>query len=450
MIDIQIEDSLVKESLMSIDVSNCKTHLLDFGGFAIILLLMMFLGIYGPPAIMSHSVTQPLADILSLEAKNITPNFRFLDYDMVFIRANDEKSYEKIGFNANLQYSIYAFDEDGKLNHQFQMKLENKPVTIPIGEPKSSKIRIYRDRIIDFSSINFEIQVLNSNYIMTKYGQNRLNVTVNVRYGSKEHTLFQIYFRFLFILFIGFFLISILRHLFVNPVKYWHLEQKLTVPLLALSILYNDPFYIFQAKSPTYAYILWHTIATSVFVSYFQFFILALFDSLRYKNRKTDQCFFIPKIAYCLILFLSSVTHGIYDDISSFHGATSENFDDVESVLRWLQIFLNIGYFFWAVSSIVLAGIQIDVTERYKFIMYTVAGGTSIFVLAIVHVLFSALSLFQNSAIHFVMTFSVQNAFVLMMLLFHWPYDLAEEQNYNDAIEPKEFFAPGDLPENVE
>ena len=239
-----------------------------------------------------------------------------------------------------------------------------------------------------------------------------------------------------------------IKHLRPTPVKLWHLEQKLTVPLLTLCILYNDPFYIFQAKSPTYVYILWNTIATSIFSAYFQFFILVLFDSLRYKNRKTDRFFFWPKIAFCILLFLSSVIHGIYDDISSFHGTSADNYDSIEEILRWTQIMLNLFYLVWAIITIILAGIQIDVIERYKFYMYVATGGTSLLVLAIVRILFTALRLFRNSAIHFVMIFAIQNSFVLMMMYFHWPYEVINDQTYADetekekaAIEPSEFFA---------
>lgn len=448
MIDIQIEESLVRESLMSIDASNFKEDVMNLLGFAAILGLMMLVGICGPPAIFSHSVTQPFAEILSLEAKEITSDFRFVDYEMTFTRNSNEKLNEQIQFQTNLQYKIFAYDKAGKIKHQFHMAFGNKSVVIKPQSLSSDHFRIYRDRIIDFSSIAFDIVFLNSQDIINKFGQDQINVTISVLYGSKEHTMFQIYFRFIFSGFVIFFLYSMVKHLYPTPVKLWHLEQKLTVPLLALCILYNDPFYIFQAKSPTYVYILWNTISTSIFTAYFQFFILVLFDSLRYKNRKTDRFFFFPKITFCIILFLSSVIHGIYDDISSFHGAATENYDSIEEILRWTQIMLNIFYLVWAIISIALAGIQIDIIERYKFYMYVATGGTSLFVFAIVRVLFNAFKLFQNSAIHFVMIFSIQNSFVLMMMYFHWPYEVINDQTYADetekenaAIKPSEFFA---------
>ena len=155
------------------------------------------------------------------------------------------------------------------------------------------------------------------------------------------------------------------------------------------------------------------------------------------------------------MLFLSSVIHGIYDDIASFHGTAADNYDSIEEILRWIQIMLNLFYLIIAVITIILAGIQIDIIERYKFYMYVATGGTSLFVFAIVRVLFTAFKLFQNSAIHFVMIFAIQNSFVLMMMYFHWPYEVINDQTYADetekekaAIEPAEFFNNDQAVEN--
>ncbi|OHS97753.1 hypothetical protein TRFO_35964 [Tritrichomonas foetus] len=447
MIDIQIEDSLVRESLMAIDTSNFKEDVMNLLGFASILGLMMLVGIVGPPAKLSQTTSQFFSPnfLISFSSENLSSYFRFVSYDLKFTRKNADKP---VTFITCFQYSVQSFI-DYRIVHSSSEKLTNVSVNLPVGVYESQPLHIYRDRIIDYNRIEFTIRVVNAENVP----EEDINTTAIVYCGSQEHTVFQVFFRIIFAIFVLVSLLGLLRQLKSHPIKLWHLEQKLTVPLLALGVLYNNPFYYFQARSPTYAFILWETIITSVFTAYFQFFILVLFDSLRYKNRKTDKCFFAPKVIYVIALFLISVIHGIYDDITSFHVTPSNSYDEVESALRWTQIGLLTIYLVWAGVTVFLAGIQIDIIERYKFYMYLATGGTSLFVTLIVHVLFPAFKLFQNSAIHFVMSFAVENSFILMMMYFHWPYEVIKDQNYADdaerenaAIEPGDFFNNGDQP----
>jgi hypothetical protein len=214
------------------------------------------------------------------------------------------------------------------------------------------------------------------------------------------------------------------------PIKLWHLEQKLTIPLLVLDAFFCNPFYIVQAYRPSQFSILINTFLNAVFTSYFRFFVLVLFDSLKYKNRKTDGCFFGPKLFFALVQFLVSAGHGITDDVISF--GESPHSDVMGLFLERFEAVLFVIYYVWTIISIIGAFAQVDVTERYKFNMYLAAVGSCLIILGLVQGVFRKLRLFRDSSLHFVIAFSMHNVFVLLMAYCHWPYEVLHDQNYVD------------------
>jgi hypothetical protein len=199
---------------------------------------------------------------------------------------------------------------------------------------------------------------------------------------------------------------------------------------LVLDILFCNPIYLIHAYHPCQFFILINTFLNAVFTSYFRFFVLVLFDSLKYKNRKTNGCFFGPKLCFAIIQFLISAGHGITDDVVSF--GDSPDSDARGLFLERFETVLFVIYYIWTIVSIMGAFAQVDVTERYKFNMYLAAVGSCLIILGLAQGVFRRLKLFRNSSLHFVIAFSIHNVFVLLMAYCHWPYEVLHDQNYLD------------------
>lgn len=75
---------------------------------------------------------------------------------------------------------------------------------------------------------------------------------------------------------------------------------------------------------------------------------------------------------------------------------------------------------------------MIDVTENYKFTAYATTSISSFLVVTIFELL-SQLKLLRHTSLSFVMVFSVQNCFVLIMTIFHWPFELLTDREYQDT-----------------
>ena len=267
------------------------------------------------------------------------------------------------------------------------------------------------------------------------------------------------------------------------PIKLWHLEQKLTVPLIIIAILYDNPLYFVRYLSsktsnssnppsispfPPFSETS-ETIISSLFDSYFNFFLLVIFDSLRFKNRKIDRCFFWPKIIFFIFNFAIYTTISLRNEISQYNiyhknqistsnsifSFFSSSFtldkllkiDPLRPNVSFLIFFVWSAYFIWLVYIVSNASCKVDITERYKFNMYFTSSCFSLFLLFFVNIFhFLQLnSFFRYSSLCFVTEFVVKNVFVLLMAYFHWPYEVLQDQQYIDSADDNSQAMTGEL-----
>lgn len=441
MIDIQIEESLGRETLMAIDSANFRDEIFSIGGFIIILVISTMTGFFGPKPFEINNKTIFLsssndkgvvgtrAQDFSMTIKDITPYYKFVSFNLVFTRGSDRYFSEEI---ISYNYKITLKKNNQVVNSVFKFG-DNVKVVSHANDENSIPLRLFSQRIIDFDSIIFEASV----DVPTEYN----SITLNFVHGYPPHTLFQIYFKIIFaIIELGFFIFFILR-LSTAPLKYWHLEQKLTCPLLLLAFLYNNIFEFILFRFPTTFMLIIEILINCMFSVYLKFFILVLFDSLRYKNRKTDNCFFIPKIAFSVVMYIFSIAEEIYNELSEF----APQIKPSTSLIRYINIVIMCAYICWAGFSVIISSFQVDITERYKYIIYITSGITSIALMTIYTILFNVFGFFAQSAIRFVGFYSIQNVFVMLMTYFHWPYEVLHDQDYINGENAQQGATPGDF-----
>lgn len=217
---------------------------------------------------------------------------------------------------------------------------------------------------------------------------------------------------------------------------------------------------------------------------YLRFFIYVLFDSLRFKNRRIGHCFFIPKILFfffflCFELILSFIqTEKVTDfkwshpnsqvyktsDIDNNNNFFQNEFKiskqlDFYSNERLLHNNLYFGlinddknneknlyeksaFFLTKISELIYIAClilviirsfrEIDVTERYKFFTYFSVSFTMILLIGLSDCFLSRSKKFANTLTPFLFKLSVYNFYALLMMFFHWPYELITDQQYLD------------------
>lgn len=87
------------------------------------------------------------------------------------------------------------------------------------------------------------------------------------------------------------------------------------------------------------------------------------------------------------------------------------------------------------IVAIVSAGAFIDITEKYKFSVYSNVSIICISVIMFVDFVLKPRRIFQDTSLSFAIHFTVQNLFVLLMVVFHWPYETLTDQQYHDTGE---------------
>jgi hypothetical protein len=441
MIDIQIEESLGRETLMAIDSANFRDDLFSIGGFILILLITTITGILGPrPTETKVQVTKfvepkshtglvaPQSQEVSMTITNISRKNRFVSFSLSFNL--DKNSNSPPDTNFSYAYKV-SLSKKGKKRVKSNY-VDGARIFIRPGDKTSAIIDVFSTKVINFDAIQF--------YATVDSVKGFSSVNLIEEHGFTQHTIFQIYFKTIFALIEIAFLVLFVARLKSVQFKLWHLEQKLTVPLVLLVILYNNPLSFFTISHPTYVTVILDTVIDCLFTVYFRFFILVLFDSLRYKNRKTDECFFVPKIAYSILDFLIMVSHGIYEDISN-----TTQVHTALSVITIVEYILFCGYLVWAAVSIAVAGCQVDITERYKYIIYMVSGLSALLLLGLSELFLGLMGFLENSALKFVENYAIENVFVMLIAYYHWPYEVLHDQNYIDGDDPNQATLPAEF-----
>jgi hypothetical protein len=402
---------------MRIDSSGRPESLTLFHVILIGLAGLAVIGLLGPAAILTvvspaHNLTTHSAESaqsVDFTLRNLSTLSRFVRISFVLKRATTSRS---IRTQIQYQYHFHFFLPNGHRDDAHSDIARTSLIEIPAHQTFSKRFVTLSNSVVHYTALDMRLDFLSGH---SDFAQGR----IIANHGNPKHTYFQLTVRV--VSFTAALVAALFFAIKLGRTEGRHFEQKLTLPLLVLAIFYNNPFYPVQAFSPSRAYIIYDTIAGDVFNAYLRFLILALFDSLCYKNRKiVGGFFYLPNVAIGLVLFLSSVVHGIYDDMALF-GLPPLSKDQVEEKVRGVQMTPFCLYIFWAMATVGLVGIGLDPTERYKFNIYAQTGLTALAALWIVHLLFDTFSQVRHTSLRFVVGFGVENGFVLLMAFFHWP-----------------------------
>ena len=438
LIDLQIEEFLNRETLMSIDSSNRKEDFITFIFCFLLLFLTAIVGFYGPPVERSVRVMYNFR----LEKNNILFPFdglnhlnHFIKLELAFFRGDVSSKMDDI-----IDYDeVIVRYKNGKKYSEDAINHAKYPLAFDEGKNTSENVVVFTDRLIMYDRLNIEISLKDNIHKLSGF-------LATWTFGDPEQPIIQMWFRGIYSASCLISLVLFLMRLRSTNFKIWHLEQKLTAFLLVLAFFADDPFYFIQTLEVTKAGVFYDIISGALFRTYLQFFVLALFDSLRYKNRKIDHCFFAPKVIFFTAFGLIEILHGLIDD-----SQTTLIMIIMPQMVRhivWvLQQIFAISYIIWMIVAIVKSSRFIDITEKYKFTVYSWVSILSISVVMIVELVISPYKLLKNTSITFVLLFTAQNLFVLLMAVFHWPYETLTDQQYQDTgegINNTDFFINSD------
>lgn len=427
LIDIQIEESLSRETLMSIDSSNKKEDCITFLFIVFLLFITTVVGIYGPPVQMSFNVVYTFLKNERTVSFPFGGLSKFNHFIQLKISLLKKRSLSQTFKAIPLTIKAFMYEQNNLINTDL-IKIDNFPIYYRNSNNWTNPEIVFTDRLIKYDKLKITIS------FGQEFNENFSKCLAIWTLGNPEQPLIQMWFRGIYSLACLISLILFLSRLIKTPFKIWHLEQKLTAFLVLLAFLADDPLYFNQKLEVKKVGVIIDIISISLFRTYLQFFVLTLFDSLRYKNRKIGRCFFAPKILFFFLLLITEILHSFIDDSQTT--IFIEKFTpQIKILIHILHQINNAFYIFWMIVAIVSAGAFIDITEKYKFSVYSNVSIICISVIMFVDFVLKPRRIFQDTSLSFAIHFTVQNLFVLLMVVFHWPYETLTDQQYHDTGE---------------
>lgn len=424
LIDIQIEESLGRETLMSIDSSNHKEDAATLAVYVFLLLLNFAVAYFGPSTIQKYQIVAPIVN-------DSIPTRKYASFAIESISPMNQYLILRVApiFNESRVRVLISSQTDLSNDHRdTDFVSHSLPTTTFVrSNDTTNMLSVFSHRTT--SSSSFSTRVIFSGADAEKI-QSCVGEWI---FGDKLFATLMCSYRTLFAVVVSISGCLFLCKLWATAFNLWHLEQKLTGFLMIAVVLMDNPICGFLLWNSFWCHMLIDTILHCLFVVFMKFFILVLFDSLRFQNRKIDGWFFSPKVLFCAVFFIShlgksliSVQRTGYSSITSF-----------EKMLTGVHWCIEAVYFCWLVFAAIRAHKEIDVTEKFKFTVYVIVSGVTLVILSCVDFYELSIGFMHVSSYSFVVRVSVENFFVILMTTFHWPYELISDQ-YLEAHEIKQ------------
>jgi hypothetical protein len=412
-----------KDALLWIDTANRWDAWIILIGLSFCLFLTLSTGDYGSPSI---SVEPSIRELNNRTHRLLFPVNSLLAYNR-FIRLD-----MKMGVNPDATLTPFSFymrlttivgDEPTvRINRTFDF----------MNFPRSSKpnetvpIRIFEDHYIAYDSIDFVFDNITVDRSVYK------SLIVLTIMGTYDHTTFQAYFRFIFSVFqIGALALFAWRAI-TDGARHWTREQKLTVPLIFLAPISNNPFYIFHAYHPTTTAPLVESVATPLYHAYAIMMCLVIIDVIRNKNRTFSFLNVLSWLAVSAPVF-------VFEFLNTFR-AFMYGLEPPEIPPRpeppnyeFGQMLSHSAFFVVALILLVMALITLDVTDRFKFGAYALAilcvMGNSL----VAMIIGRYFGKFDGTMAEWIGSFSVYNIFTFMLIYYHFPVEPGRAQKYQES-----------------
>ena len=440
MIDIQIEDSLARETLMNIDSTKIGSGFINI--FCLIILLLgyfLFCVFYGD-AIKHNKYEKEIKQTDFIEVFPFNPPINcyncFLGISISFIYQHQNNNFDQnnnnlISLSTKTEISNIVQTNITSQNYFIESSKLNKNNFLYIVNQK-----IFNDNITKIS-IEFKLPqaVKLSHYILKVEFD---DICFTLIFNVAKFVLFLVQ------TIIGSLLIFNLSKI---PHRMWHLEQKLTLPLCILIFFYDFPYsYLFKFINAK-AIVIMEAFLNCLFTSYLHFFIISLFDSLSFKNRKINHYFFGIKIIFFLIHFIFSFYTKIQNDPLLFEQNDQIFLDPLKGISSMPIIIIEFLYITWVVYYTINSYFKVDITERYKYNIYVIISWLSFIPVLIINIgsSFFTLDFFRYSPIKY-FSFLIENFYVANIALFHWPYEFLHDKQFDaDDIDHKLVYSLNDL-----
>ncbi|KAJ6253269.1 transmembrane protein [Anaeramoeba flamelloides] len=436
---------------LKIDEWKKKNLLIFFGIFFFFILLGFIIGMSGPKKYNSVSVDSYLRSSnskIEIQLNNISRINQFLFVEGFFVNSVTYGVKVPITFSVELygtkkQHSkewgeIYQQNSPWKM---ISNTTHNRTILCnPETSSCESQILVY-ETINQYSNFYFKINAEFSE--LTDLFQ-----VVEFNYVNSSMTVFEILFRYFFIILTLFIIVYLTRYTRQYSFHNFLIEQKWISLLVISLLLFNNPFYPIITLSNSSFFRILDALFTSTFFGLLLYFIWIKLDSFRYqKFKRTFLKFYLPRSIPILILMIFFFILYVY---GKFHEMDDPQYQQAQDTpgymaLKWLHnIILNL-YNLFILYSIIRNYIYFKQTinnqiheneginyNKKRFNFFLLVSVLPFFTLIIL--LFgNFLHELKYSSFTFLFTYSVCNAYIIALSIAFLPSK--KDKNSEDFVE---------------
>ncbi|XP_066452190.1 transmembrane protein 181 isoform X2 [Eleutherodactylus coqui] len=281
--------------------------------------LTLFIGIAGPKVIEtkdqeSKATNSSKAGQYSLISPIMsTYNQQLWLMCRIKLDKSDDFSFQN---NFTLSVKIHGVASDATVSYR-DNKEHSRPRTLSCAQ-KCDEIIVVHLGYLNYTQYNLEIHFENLNQLRyTITGVIFTWKTYNPTFSQVE-----IWFRFVFVV-LTFMVTCLFAHsLRKFSMRDWGIEQKWMSVLLPLLLLYNDPFFPLTFLVNSWFPGMLDDLFQSLFLCALLLFWLCVYHGIRVQGERKCMTFYLPKFLIVGLLWLASVTLGIWQTVNELHDPT--------------------------------------------------------------------------------------------------------------------------------
>jgi len=250
------------------------------------------------------------------------------------------------------------------------------------------------------------------------------DVYFSFSFVNRDYTLFELWFRYVFLFFSVIFTIGYTFMLRRHAWEQWTLEQKWALVLLYALLGYNNPVYpieiLVQGSAPVFV----NRILYATFLVLLLLFWLTIFDGVRQETADQSYvAFYLPKVILLGIFWVCGVATYVWNHVHLSQNPAFTTTSDMPGFKAFLglEIVCMIVYTLWMVivvsRGVSDAQILPYLGARVKFFL----GFTLLVIIAIIIAIVFGLFASQNNAAEFLIYIALLNLYVFVLAFVYLP-----------------------------
>jgi len=364
-------------------------------------------------------------------------NLNRLNQELWLIARIENKQYNTTGMQFELVVHLSVAgrnSEDDQWKTVLAYDEHTKDLNCPQKYQYCDDITIAHQAFISYSMYQFNISFVNPPSLIG-------DVTFEFTYVNNAYTLFELWFRFAFLI-VSF----VVMVLFVNQLKDykwkdWLSEQKYVAVLLLALIGYNNPFYAMEILVDGWFPIFLNRLLYISFIALLLFFWIVMFDAIRLENDHLSfKKFFLPKMILLIVFWAIGITVLTWQQLHVVENPAYNSVNDVPGFI-FLEAFLLvmiIVYFIWLVYVVVKACNE-SKTLPYLGIRIKFFGAFSLAVVvaALIGIILGV-ALETNNSAEFLSFISLFNLYIYTLAFVYLPGKSSTESNITAQPETRQ------------